>query len=116
MSDVTLDDAAILDPSDPRRSEVREVFTAMYPSSPAVTVRCASVADVVMGVNHAREHGLRLAVRGGGDSIAGLAAIEGGVLLDLAPMSGVQVDPERRLAVVQGGALWGDVDRETQEF
>ena len=55
-------------------------------------------------------------MRGGGHSIAGLSAIEGGVLLDLAAMRGVQVDPERRLAVVQGGALWGDVDRETQAF
>ena len=67
-------------------------------------------------MNFAREHALELAVRGGGHSIAGLSAIEGGVLLDLAPMRGVQVDPERRLAVVQGGALWADVDRETQAF
>ena len=38
------------------------------------------------------------------------------MLIDLAPMRGVQVDPERRLAHVQGGALWSDVDRETQAF
>ena len=73
-------------------------------------------ADVVAGVNFAREHGLPLAVRGGGHSIAGLSAIDGGILMDLAPMRGVHVDPERRLAVVQGGALWADVDRETQAF
>jgi FAD/FMN-containing dehydrogenase len=113
MSDVTIDGVAT---ADPRQQDVREVFNAMYPSSPAVTVRCAGTADVIAGVNYARENGLPLAVRGGGHSIAGLSAIEGGVLLDLAPMRGVYVDPERRRAVVQGGALWGDVDRETQQF
>ncbi len=96
--------------------EAREVFNAMHPSRPAVTVRATGTADVVAAVNHAREHDLELAVRGGGHSIAGLSAIQGGMLLDLAPMRGVQVDPERRLAVVQGGALWADVDRETQAF
>jgi hypothetical protein len=64
----------------------------------------------------AERHRPALAVRGGGHSIASLSAIQGGVLLDLAPMRGVQVDPERRPAVVQGGALWADVDRETQAF
>jgi FAD/FMN-containing dehydrogenase len=88
----------------------------MHPSSPGVTVCCSGTADVIAGVNFAREHGLALAVRGGGHSIAGLSSIDGGVLLDLSPMRGVYVDPERRLAVVQGGALWGDVDRETQAF
>ena len=123
MSDITTLDGAL----DELRAHVhgavlsagepgeREVFNAMHPSSPAVTIRCTGTADVVAGVNYARENELPLAVRGGGHSIAGLSAIDGGVLLDLAPMRGVHVDPERRLAVVQGGALWADVDRETQE-
>jgi FAD/FMN-containing dehydrogenase len=94
----------------------RGVFNAMHTSNAAVTVLCSGTADVVAGVNFARDQGLSLAVRGGGHSIAGLSAVDGGVLLDLSPMRGVQVDPERRLATVQGGALWGDVDRETQAF
>jgi FAD/FMN-containing dehydrogenase len=94
----------------------RGVFNAMHPSNAAVTVLCSGTADVVAGVNFARDNDMPLAVRGGGHSIAGLSAIDGGVLLDLSPMRGVQVDPERRLATVQGGALWGDVDREAQAF
>lgn len=94
----------------------REVFNAMYPGDPAVTVSCSGAADVIAGVTFAREHGLPLAVRGGGHSVAGLSTVRGGVLVDLAPMGGVQVDPGRRRAVVGGGALWGDVDRETQVF
>jgi FAD/FMN-containing dehydrogenase len=107
---------AVLEPGDEGQREVRAVFNAMHPSRPAVTVRCTGTADVIAAVRFATEHGLALAVRGGGHSIAGLSAIDGGVLLDLAPMRGVTVDAGKRLAVVQGGALWGDVDRETQAF
>ncbi len=101
---------------DPGLNEVREVFNAMHEGRPGVAVSCSGTADVVDAVNFAREQGLTVAVRGGGHSIAGLSAIDGGMLIDLAPMRGVHVDPDRRLAYVQGGALWGDVDRETQRF
>jgi FAD/FMN-containing dehydrogenase len=103
-------------PTDPEYGDVREVFNAMHGGRPDVAIRCLGTADVVAGVNFAREHGLDLAVRGGGHSIAGLSAHEGGVLLDLAPMRGVLVDPERRVVHVQGGAVLGDVDRETLPF
>ncbi len=102
--------------SDPAQSEVREVFNAMHRGGPDLTVRCSGTADVVDAVNFAREHGMAVAVRGGGHSIAGLSAIDGGMLIDLSLMDGVQVDPEQRTAHAQGGALWGDVDRETQAF
>ena len=102
--------------ADPELAEVREVFNLMHDRQPAVVVQCTGTADVVDAVNFAREQGLAVAVRGGGHSIAGLSSIDGGMLIDLASMNGVQVDPERRLARVQGGALWGDVDRETQAF
>jgi hypothetical protein len=103
-------------PGDADYADVREVFNAMHDGRPDIAVRCAGTADVVAAVNFARTHGLTLAVRGGGHSLAGLSAIDGGMLLDLAPMSGVQVDPERRLAHVQGGAVLADLDRETQAF
>jgi FAD/FMN-containing dehydrogenase len=103
-------------PRDAEYADVREVFNAMHDGRPDIAVRCARTADVVAAVNFARTHGLTLAVRGGGHSLAGLSAIDGGMLLDLAPMSGVQVDPERRLAYVQGGAVLADLDRETQAF
>jgi FAD/FMN-containing dehydrogenase len=105
-----------IQPTDAGYADVRATFNAMHGGRPDIAIRCAGTSDVVAGVNFAREHGLDLCVRGGGHSIAGLSAHAGGVLLDLAPMRGVLVDPERRLAYVQGGALWGDVDRETQAF
>jgi FAD binding domain/Berberine and berberine like len=79
-------------------------------------VQCAGTADVVDAVNFARENGLLVAVRGGGHSIAGLSAGARALLIDLGGMRSVQVDPVNRVAHVQGGAVLGDVDRETQAF
>ncbi|MGQ0776657.1 MAG: FAD-binding oxidoreductase [Pseudonocardiales bacterium] len=94
----------------------RDVFNAMHVGRPAVIAQCSGTADVVDAVNFARAHDLAVAVRGGGHSVAGLSTIEDGLLIDLSAMRGVQVDPEQRLAHVQGGAVLGDLDRETQAF
>jgi FAD/FMN-containing dehydrogenase len=94
----------------------REAFNAMHQGVPALTVSCSSTADVVAAVNFAREHDLLVCVRGGGHSIAGFSAVEQSLLIDLGPMSGVHVDPDTRLARVQGGARWADFDREAQAF
>jgi FAD/FMN-containing dehydrogenase len=93
----------------------RAVFNVMHRSRPDVIASCSTTEDVVAAVDRARGQNLRVAVRGGGHSIAGLSAIEGGMLIDLAPMNGVEVDAERRIAKVGGGALWSDLDGATQE-
>jgi FAD/FMN-containing dehydrogenase len=105
-----------LEPVRAALGEARPPFNGMHPGAPEVTVAARGVADVIAAVGFARDNGLELAVRGGGHSIAGLSSITGGVLLDLSRMRAVTVDPDRRLAAVQGGALWSDVDRETQAF
>ncbi len=97
-------------------AEPCEVWNAMHADRPAVSARCSGTADVVDAVNFARDHGLLLAVRGGGHSVAGFSTARDGMLVDLSAMRGVQVDPDRRLVRVQAGALLGDVDRETQAF
>jgi FAD/FMN-containing dehydrogenase len=71
---------------------------------------------VMAAVNFAREHGLLVAVRGGGHGVAGHAVCDGGMMVDLSAMRAVRVDPVARRAWVQGGATWGDVDRETTAF
>jgi FAD/FMN-containing dehydrogenase len=107
---------AVLTPEEPGYAIVPAPFNAMYPGRPAVVVRAAGVDDVIGAVRFAREHGLQLAIRGGGHSVAGLSSIEGGVLLELTLMNGVDVDRERGVVRVQGGARWADVDRQTQAF
>lgn len=99
---------------DPGYDEARAIWNAMIDRRPALIARCLGVADVVTGVNFAREHGLPLSIKGGGHNISGLAVCDGGLMLDMSLMRGVWVDPMRRTARAQAGCLLGDVDRETQ--
>ena len=94
----------------------RAVWNAVIDRRPAVIVRCKGTADVIGAVRFAREQRLPISIRGGGHNVAGHAVCDGGVMIDLSPMRGVRVDPERRRAWVEGGATWGDVDRATQAF
>jgi FAD/FMN-containing dehydrogenase len=71
---------------------------------------------VVAAVTFAREKDLLLSIRGGGHNVSGAATNDGGIVIDLSAMRGVRVDPAARTVRVQGGATWGDVDRETQLF
>ena len=105
----------VLKPGDPGYLD-KPVFNAMHQCQPALIVRCAGTADVVDAVRFARQHGLLVAVRSGGHSVAGHSSCHGGMVIDLTRMRGVEVDPDAGVARVQGGALWGDVDRETQAF
>jgi FAD/FMN-containing dehydrogenase len=88
----------------------------MFDKRPALIARCSGAADVIAAVNFAREHDLLLAVRGGGHNVAGRAACDDGLMLDLSLMQAVRVDPRAQTAWVQGGASLGAMDRETQVF
>jgi FAD/FMN-containing dehydrogenase len=94
----------------------RRVWNGMIDKHPALIARCTGPADVVEAVRFAHEHNLLISVRGGGHNVAGNAVCEGGLMIDLSHMTGIQVDPVRRTARVQGGATWGMLDRETQRF
>ncbi len=105
----------MLKPADPGYAD-KPIYNAMHRHRPALIVRCTGTADVVDAVKFARAHGLLVAVRGGGHSVAGHSSCDGGMVIDLTRMRGVDVDPGARIARAQGGALWGDLDRETQAF
>src|SRR5512145_2889558 len=92
----------------------RAVWNGAIDRRPRLVARCSGTADVVAAVRFARDHDLEIAIRGGGHNVAGTAVCDGGIVIDLSAMRGVRVDPAVRSAWVQGGALWGDVDHETQ--
>lgn len=103
-------------PGDNGYDEARALYNGMIDKRPALIARCTGVADVVDAVNLAREKQLPLAVRCGGHNVAGNASCDDGIQIDLRGMKGVYVDPARKVARVNAGAVWGEVDRETQVF
>jgi FAD/FMN-containing dehydrogenase len=106
----------IVAPGAPEYDDLRAVENRAIDRRPGLIIRCSGEADVIDGVKLARERGLLLAVRGGGHHVAGHGTVEGGLVLDMRDMNGVWVDPANKTVRVQGGATWGQVDREAQVF
>jgi FAD/FMN-containing dehydrogenase len=104
----------LLLPTSPGYDTDRRIWNGAIDRRPACIARCRGAADVAAAVLFARDRGLEIAVRGGGHNVAGTAVCDDGIQIDLSAMRAVSVDPVERTALVQGGALWGDVDHETQ--
>jgi FAD/FMN-containing dehydrogenase len=107
---------SVLLPGEPAYDQARTIWNAMIDKRPALIVRCAGAADVRTAVDFARNHGVPLAVRGGGHNIAGSALVNDGLVIDLSGMRSVQVAPHRMRAWVEGGALLRDLDHEAQAY
>ena len=103
-------------PGDDEFDEARKVWNGMIDRRPGLIARCSGTADVIAAVNFARTHGLLVAVRGGGHSWPGHSVCDDGLVIDLSRMRGVRVDLATKTVRAQGGALWGDVDHESQAF
>ena len=103
-------------PGDAGYEESRTLWNSMTNRKPAFVVRCIGVSDVIKCVNFARENKLLLSIKGGGHNIAGLAAADGAMMLDMSLMRGVWVDPKNKIAYAEAGCILGDVDRETQVY
>lgn len=106
----------VLLPDQPGYDDARRVWNGMFDKRPAVIARCASPSDAMRVVDFAREHRLLTAVRAGGHSLSGKSTCDGGIVIDVSPMQSVRVDPHRRVARVDGGALLQYLDREAQAF
>jgi FAD/FMN-containing dehydrogenase len=112
----TIANTGILRPGEVGYDEARQVWNAMVDRRPAMIARCRESKDVAAAISLARREGLEIGVRCGGHSVVGHAVPEGGLMVDLRPMGGVRVDPERRRAWVQGGAPLAALDAATQPY
>lgn len=119
MTNVAIDEVRgqlggeVILPDDPGYDEARALHNAMIDKRPAVIARCGSAAEVANALEFARTSNLDVAVRGGGHNGPGFGTVEGGLVIDMAPMNRIEVDPDRRTVRVQGGATWAAVDAAT---
>jgi FAD/FMN-containing dehydrogenase len=117
----TLDDALVLDlaaqvsgpvlgPADEDYNAARAVHNGLIDRKPGLIVRCRTTSDVVAALAFARRNGLEISIRGGGHNVGGRAVTDGGLMIDLAEMKGITVDPERETATAEGGVTWAELN------
>jgi FAD/FMN-containing dehydrogenase len=103
----------VLQPGEDHYEAARRVHNGLIDKRPVLIARCHGAADVSAAVGLAREAGLEISIRGGGHNIAGRSVTDGGLMIDLAEMKGMYVDPEARTIRAQGGVIWSEFNRET---
>lgn len=106
----------ILTPGSAEYETSRRIWNGMIDRRPAAIARCSGPADVRAAVRFSVDQGVYPAIRGGGHNAAGLAMVDGGLVVDLSRMKGIFVDPAKSEATAQLGLTWGEFDRETQLY
>jgi FAD/FMN-containing dehydrogenase len=106
----------LIEPSHPRYDESRKVYNAMIDRKPRLIAACADTADVIAAIHFAHQHGLQVSIRGGGHNAGGLGVCDEGLVIDLARIRYVHVDPAAGTVRVGGGSTWADVDHATHAF
>ncbi len=105
----------LLAPENAAYEEARKLWNGMIDKRPAYIARCLKVGDVMASVNFARINNLEISVRGGGHNVAGLASVDGGLMIDLSLMKGIDLDPQQGTVWADGGVTIGELDAATQE-
>jgi FAD/FMN-containing dehydrogenase len=101
---------SVLGPQDAGYDAARAVHNGLIDRKPALIVRCRTTNDVVAALGLARRVGLEISIRGGGHNVAGRAVTEGGVMIDLAEMKRIAIDPDEATATAEGGVIWGELN------
>lgn len=101
---------SVLSPDAPGYDAARAVHNGLIDRRPALIVRCRTTSDVVAALALARRTGLEVSVRGGGHNVAGRAVTHGGLMIDLAEMKAIAINPVRATASAQGGVVWGELN------
>jgi FAD/FMN-containing dehydrogenase len=106
----------LIEPSDPRYEEARQLYNAMIDKRPRLIARCVDAGDVIAAVNYGRDNDLLIAIRGGGHNGPGFASCDDGLVIDLSRMKGVRVDPAAKTVRVEPGCTQGDVEHAAHAF
>jgi FAD/FMN-containing dehydrogenase len=101
---------AVLGPDDDGYDAARALYNGLIDRRPGLIARCRTTDDVVAALTLARRAGLEVSVRGGGHNVAGRAVTDGGLMIDLAEMKGITIDPEEATATAQGGVIWRELN------
>jgi len=100
----------VVTPLDQEYSEARALWNVRFSRKPDVIVRCDRTEDVQAAVLFARDRDLQLSVKGGGHAFAANTVADGGLLIDLSPMKGIEIDPVTKTARIEAGVKWGEFD------
>jgi FAD/FMN-containing dehydrogenase len=100
----------VLGPEDAKYDDARALYNGLIDRRPALIVRCRTQDDVVAALAVARQAGLEVSIRGGGHNVAGRAVTDGGLMIDLAEMKGIAIDPDNATATAEGGVIWGELN------
>jgi FAD/FMN-containing dehydrogenase len=106
----------IVHPGAPTYDNVRKVFNGLIDKRPALIARCRGMGDIADAIRFARSRELEISVRGGGHNVGGRAVVDDGLMIDLSLMKGIHVNPAARTAIVEGGVLWKEFNREAQLY
>ena len=106
----------LIQPADAAYDSARKVYNGMIDKHPRLIARCVDVADVIAAVQFGVNNEMLTAIRCGGHNGGGLGTCDGGLVIDLARMKGIRVDPANKIVRVEGGCVWGDVDHATHAF
>jgi FAD/FMN-containing dehydrogenase len=101
---------SVLGPHHEGYDAARAVHNGMVDRRPAVIARCRTTNDVIAALELACRAGLEVSIRGGGHNVAGRAVTDGGVMIDLAEMKGIAIDPVQATATAEGGVVWGELN------
>jgi FAD/FMN-containing dehydrogenase len=100
----------VLGPNDAGYDAARVLYNGLIDRRPALIVRCRTRDDVIAALAIARTAGLEVSIRGGGHNVAGRAVTDGGLMIDLAEMKAIAIDPETAIATAGGGVIWAELN------
>jgi len=107
---------SVISPASSDYEIARKVYNGMIDRRPMAIARCANAADVTVTVNFARKEGLTVAIRGGGHNGAGLGVCDDGLVIDLSPMKGVEIDPATGTVRAEAGCTQADLNHAAHSF